>query len=113
MSNNKMLRGELEILPIVKDEGSSSASAELQAVPRGVWHLLEHGSRPYSQERLGSGKGKNRRKGLATAHGVKSRVGPRQQRGTGVLTSAMETAEPAVETAIESRFDDLVDGVTR
>lgn len=110
MSNNKRLRGELEILPIVKGAGELSAYAELQAVPRGVWHLVEHGSQLYSQERVGSGRGKNRKKGMPTPYGIKSRVGPRQVRGSGVLTQAMETAEPDVERAVEGRFDELIDG---
>lgn len=115
MSHNK--RGNrLDALPILR-RGSSHAEVEIQATPRGVWHLVEYGSK--GAYRIGPKKGpggrprkartgKGRRGAVRTDRGVFAQVMHPKQRGQRVWERAMAAAEPRIDKVVQEAFEDAV-----
>lgn len=106
MSNNRQA-STLDAFPIVR-QGAPHAEAELQATPRGVWHLVEYGSKGAYEIRPKRGPGGRRTKGtkraLTTPYGLFGRVTHPRQVGTLVWTDAMAAAEPAIDQAVQEAF---------
>lgn len=125
MSNNKAARGELDALPIVRGGGGGSAEAEIQAVPRGAWHLANYGARaheilpkkrrtrpkgaPKPKRRKGKSTG-NRQRALNTPYGVFAVVQHPGTAGDRSWERGMEAAESAVDRAVQTAFAFAVEG---
>lgn len=97
MSNNRQA-GELDTLPIVRP-GPTHAEAEIVAVPRGAWALVEYGAKPHRiavRPRTGS-------KSLRTpgvGGGFYDVVQHPGTAGQQTWTKAMEAAEPVIDQAV-------------
>ena len=120
MSNNAKGRT-LDALPIVRG-GTSHAEAEIQAVPKGAWHLVEYGAKPHvimpkkrRAKKAGAPAAKRgkRRKNRALSipgYGEFARVMHPPQKATGTWDRAMVGAEDRIDQAVQDEFDAAVGG---
>lgn len=105
MSNNRQA-SELDTLPIVRT-GTPHAEAEIVAVPRGAWHLVEYGAKPHKiKTRARSGAKALRTPGVGG--GFYDVVNHPGTAGTGAWSKAMEAAEPVIDAAVQEAFDEAV-----
>lgn len=105
MSNNRGA-SELDTLPIVRP-GTPHAEAEIVAVPRGAWHLVEYGAKPHAiKVRPRSGAKAMRVAGRGT--GFYDAVQHPGTAGQQTWTRAMEAAEPLIDAAVQDAFDQAV-----
>lgn len=106
MSRNK--RGsQLDALPIVRG-GASRAEAEIVAVPRGAWHLVEYGSPPHVITPKRKYGGRRRAGGLPTPYGVRAKVNHPGTAPRPTWEPAMADAEPIIDEAVQRTLDELV-----
>ena len=121
MSNNAKGRT-LDALPIVRG-GTSHAEAEIQAVPKGAWHLVEYGAAPHvirpkkrRAKKAGAPaakRGGKRRKNRALevpGRGVFAEVDHPGTKPTGTWDRAMVGAEDRIDQAVQDEFDAAVTG---
>lgn len=106
MGRNK-LASRLDALPVVRP-GDKHAEAEIVAVPRGAWHLVEYGADAHeisNKRRYGRRTASH---GMPTPYGVFSKVNHPGTAGTAVWEGAMADAEPVIDDAVQAAFDDAV-----
>lgn len=105
MSNNRQA-SELDALAIVRP-GAAHAEAEIVAVPRGAWHLVEYGAKPHKiKVRPRTGAKSLRTPGVGG--GFYDVVNHPGTAGTQAWTRAMEAAEPVIDRAVQEAFDQAV-----
>lgn len=107
MSQNAQAR-RLDALPIVRD-GETHAEAEIVAVPRGAWHLVEYGAQAHEIDNKRRYRRRTEKHGMPTPYGVFSRIDHPGTAPTGVWDQAMADAEPVIDEAVETAFDDWAD----
>lgn len=105
MSNNRQA-SELDTLAIVRP-GAEHAEAEIVAVPRGAWHLVEYGAKPH--------KIKPRSRSLSKAlrtpgvgGGFYDTVNHPGTAGIGTWSKAMDKAEPVILDAVTEAWGQAV-----
>jgi hypothetical protein len=105
MSNNRQA-SELDTLPVVRS-GSPHAEAEIVAVPRGAWALVEYGAKPHKiKVRPRSGSKSLRTPGVGG--GFYDAVDHPGTAGTQLWTRAMGVAEPIIDEAVQDAFERAV-----
>lgn len=106
MSNNREAR-ELDTLPIVRT-GTAHAEAEIVAVPRGAWALVEYGAKPH-QIKVKPRGGKEAMRTPGFGGGFYDVVDHPGTAGQQTWTRAMEAAEPVIDDAVIAAFAEAVD----
>ena len=106
MGRNK-LASRLDALPVVR-EGESHAEAEIVAVPRGAWHLVEYGAKAHTISNKRRYGRRTASHGMPTPNGVFSTVKHPGTAGEAVWEGAMADAEPVIHEAVQAAFDDAM-----
>lgn len=109
MSNNKQA-ARLDALPITRD-GEEHAEAEIVAVPRGAWALVEYGAKAHTIDNKRGYGGRRAKKGMPTPYGVYSKVEHPGTTGQAVWEGAMADAEPVIDEQVRAAFDARCDAV--